>query len=80
MSQLSALQRPVFVCVIFDGAGGGVGGELRGIWLHYRKTAETGLVLWERREKRMAQLEGKVQTELLWLPKSSAVQKDSQTD
>lgn len=28
----------------------------------------------------MAQLEGKVQTDLLWLPKSSAVPKDSQTD
>lgn len=54
--------------------------ELRGIWLHYRKTAESGLVLWERGEKGMAQLEGKVQTDLLWLPKSSAVPKDSQTD
>lgn len=27
----------------------------------------------------MAQLEGKVQTDLLWLPKSCAVPKDSQT-
>lgn len=34
----------------------------------------------KRGEKGMAQLEGKVQTDLLWLPKSSAVPKDSQTD
>lgn len=31
------------------------------------------------RGERMAQLEGKVQTDLLWLPKSFAVPKDSQT-
>lgn len=51
--------------------------ELEGIRLHNKKTAESGLVLWER-EVRTAQLEGKVQTDLLWLFKSCAVPKDSQ--
>lgn len=52
-------------------------GEIR---LHSRKTAESGLVVWESGGKGMAQLEGKVQTDLLWLPESSAVPTDSQTD
>lgn len=83
MWQQSALQRTAFVSL--DGAGVVFFfffflGELREIWLHYRKTAESGLVRWERGEKGMAQLDGKVQTDLLWLPKSSAVPKDSQTD
>lgn len=42
---------PRVASVIFGGAGGRRGGpgqrELEGTWLRYRKTAESGLVLWE---------------------------------
>lgn len=47
MSQPSARPRGG-VCDFWGCRGGGLGQrELEGTWLHYRKTAESGLVLWE---------------------------------